>query len=396
MSIRPIHSLDDVRAIKAHPFEAYLCYTSVMHALETQEAKHPDGIALKYIQSADLDEPAQQWTYPQFLAQVRRTARLFQSLSGDQAPRVAFLLPAIPQAHFTLWGAEAVGIACPINYLLSEEHIADLLQAASVNVLVALGPRPELDIWSRVAGIRRRCPQLTHVLAVGAMAPTEGALDFDQAVAAQSDAPLPARAAMDDVAALFHTGGTTGSPKLAQHQHRNQLCAAAGAACMYGASERDVIVNGFPLFHVAGSFVYGLSMFLVGATVVLPTLLGMRSTDFVQRYWRFAEREKAMLLAAVPTVMSSLLTVPADGVDISRVRALLNGGSPLPAGSGGSVRAALRHSGAQHPRHDRMRRHHCHRTLCDAAHAGLGRLADSVRHGARRGCGGRAGARGRR
>lgn len=330
MSIRPIHSPDDVRAIEAHPFEAYLPYTSVMHALETQAAKHPDGIALKYIQSADLDEPAQQWTYPQFVALIRRAARLFQSLSGDQAPRVAFLLPAIPQAHFTLWGAEAVGIACPINYLLSEEHIAYLLQAASVNVLVALGPRPELDIWSRVAGIRRRCPQLTHVLAVGAMAPTEGALDFDQAVAAQSDAPLPARAAMDDVAALFHTGGTTGSPKLAQHQHRNQLCAAAGAACMYGASERDVIVNGFPLSHVAGSFVYGLSMFLVGGTVVLPTLLGMRSTDFVQRYWRFAEREKATLLAAVPTVMSSLLTVPADGVDISRVRALLTGGSPLP------------------------------------------------------------------
>ena len=124
-----------------------------------------------------------------------------------------------------------MGIACPINYLLSEEHIADLLQAASVNVLVALGPRPELGIWSRVAGIRRRCPQLTHVLAVGATAPTEGALDFDQAVAAQSDAPLPARAAMDDVAALFHTGGTTGSPKLAQHQHRNQLCAAARPAC---------------------------------------------------------------------------------------------------------------------------------------------------------------------
>ena len=120
-----------------------------MHALETQEAKHPDGIALKYIQRADLDEPAQHWTYPQFVALIRRAARLFQSLSGDQAPRVAFLLPAIPQAHFTLWGAEAVGIACPINYLLSEQHIADLLQAASVNVLVALGPRPELDIWGR-------------------------------------------------------------------------------------------------------------------------------------------------------------------------------------------------------------------------------------------------------
>ena len=43
MSIRPIHSLDDVRAIEAHPFEAYLPYTSVMHALETQAAKHPSA-----------------------------------------------------------------------------------------------------------------------------------------------------------------------------------------------------------------------------------------------------------------------------------------------------------------------------------------------------------------
>lgn len=330
MSIRPILSPDDVRMIEARPFEEYLPYTSVMHALESQAEKHPTGIALKYIRSADVDQPAEQWTYPQFVAQVRCTARLFQSLCGEEAPRVAFLLPAIPQAHFALWGAEAVGIACPINYLLSEEHIAELLQAAEVNVLVALGPHPELDIWSRVAGIRRRCPQLTHVLAVGGAGEADGAMDFDRAVAAQSDAPLDNRASIDDVAALFHTGGTTGSPKLAQHLHRNQLCAAAGAASMYGASAPDVIVNGFPLFHVAGSFVYGLSMFLVGATVVLPTLLGMRNTEFVQHYWRFAEREQATLLAAVPTVMSSLLTVAADDADISRVRALLTGGSPLP------------------------------------------------------------------
>ena len=330
MSIRPIHSLDDIRTIESQPFEQYLPYTSVMNALEVQADKHADRIALKYIKSDDLLEPAEQWTYAQFVAQVRRTARLFQSLCGAEKPRVAFLLPAIPQAHFTLWGAEAVGIACPINYLLGEEHIAELLHAAKVNVLVVLGPNPELDIWSRVAGIRQRVPQLKNVVVVGGAAQAGQELDFDQAVAAQSDAPLTTSASLDDVAALFHTGGTTGSPKLAQHQHRNQLCAAAGAACMYGASDQDVIINGFPLFHVAGSFVYGLSMFLAGATVVLPTLLGLRNTGFVSRYWSFTEREKATLLAAVPTVMSSLLTVPFEGVDLAPVRCLLTGGSPLP------------------------------------------------------------------
>ncbi|MGB3067931.1 MAG: AMP-binding protein [Ottowia sp.] len=330
MSIRPIQSVSDVTDIGSRPFEEYLPYRSVAHALQAQAERHPQRVALKYIRSADLAEPAEQWTYPQFAAQVRRAARLFQTLCGNEQPRVAFLLPAIPQAHFTLWGAEAVGIACPINYLLGEEHIAELLQAAKVNVLVALGPHPELDVWSRVAGIRQRYPQLKNVLVIGATAETGDATDFDAAVAAQSDAPLAVSPSIDDVAALFHTGGTTGSPKLAQHQHRNQLCAAGGAACMYGASERDVIINGFPLFHVAGSFVYGLSMFLVGATVVLPTLLGMRNTGFVQRYWDFAEREGATLLAAVPTVMSSLLAVSVGGADISRVRSLLTGGSPLP------------------------------------------------------------------
>ncbi len=330
MSIRPIHSLDDILAIESQPFEQYLPYSSVIDALEVQARKHADRIALKYIRSADLNEPADQWTYEQFVAQIRRTARLFQSLCGGETPRVAFLLPAIPQAHFTLWGAEAVGIACPINYLLGEEHISELLHAAKVNVLVVLGPNSELDIWSRVEGIRRRVPQLKNVLVVGGAGQSGQELDFDQAVAAQSDAPLGSVASLDDVAALFHTGGTTGSPKLAQHQHRNQLCAAAGAACMYGASDQDVIINGFPLFHVAGSFVYGLSMFLVGATVVLPTLLGLRNTGFVSRYWKFTERERATLLAAVPTVMSSLLSVSPDGVDLADVRCVLTGGSPLP------------------------------------------------------------------
>ena len=330
MTIRAITSAQDLAAIEAQPFEAWMPHHNVLAALEAQAQRHPSNVALSYVQSDDLDEPAIQWTYPQFVAQIRRTARLFQSLCGSQLPRVAFLLPSIPQAHFTLWGAESVGVACPINYLLSEEHIAELLRAASVNVLVVMGPHPELDIWSRVAGIRRLCPELAHLVVVGATADTGDAVDFDRVTSAQSDAPLAHGRAQDDVAALFHTGGTTGSPKLAQHQHRNQLCAAGGAACMYGADENDVIVNGFPLFHVAGAFVYGLSMFLAGATVVLPTLLGMRNTGYVRKYWQFAERERATLLATVPTVMSALMAVPVGTANISRVRCLLTGGSPLP------------------------------------------------------------------
>ena len=81
----------------------------------------------------------------------------------------------------------------------------------------------------------------------------------------------------DAIAAYFHTGGTTGAPKLALHTHRNQAFVARGAAAMYDLGPDDVLINGFPLFHVAGAFVYGLSVLSAGGTLLIPTRLGMRN-----------------------------------------------------------------------------------------------------------------------
>lgn len=307
-------------------------HQSVLAALEHSATLYPQRRALTYIASADPAVNATSWTYTRFMQDVRRAARLFQQLAGPGQPRVGMLLPAIPQAYFTLWGAEAVGMACPINYLLGEEHIAELINAANINILVALGPHPELDIWSRVARLRQLCPSLKHLVAAGGAEHAGNAADFDTLLAATSPDPVapgqPSRAG--DVVALFHTGGTTGQPKLAQHTHQNQLHVAWGAACMYGASEDDVMLNGFPLFHVAGSFVYGLSILLAGGEVVLPTLLGLRNAAFMKAYWTFVERHRVTLLASVPTVISTLLGTPQQGEDLSRVRCLLTGGSPLP------------------------------------------------------------------
>ncbi|HYF16491.1 MAG TPA: AMP-binding protein, partial [Ramlibacter sp.] len=221
---------------------------------------------------------------------------------------------------------EAAGVACPINFLLDPAHLAELVDAAGCNLLVALGPHADLDIWSRVPALVERCPRLKHVLAVGG-APDHA--DFAQALASAPELTDPPADA-HRLAALFHTGGTTGAPKLAQHTHGNQLQAAWGAAQLYAMDERDVILNGFPLFHVAGAFVYGLSALLSGAEVVLPTLLGMRNAAFVQRYWTFVARHGVTLLATVPTVIAAISSVDPAGASLSSVRALLTGGSPLP------------------------------------------------------------------
>jgi fatty-acyl-CoA synthase len=327
-----IASLADVELIESLPYERFMAHASIHAAMDDAATRHPERSALTFIEAAEDPTKTRRWTHREFMADVRRAANLFQSLAGAHEPRVAMLLPAIPQAYFTLWGAEAAGVVCPINYLLDGEHIAELIRASEANILVALGPNADLDIWSRVPGLRVRCPGLRHVLAVGGHLNTDDASDFDSALARHPGERLQRtpETRADALVALFHTGGTTGAPKLAQHSHGNQLHSGWSAAQMYAMTEHDVIVNGFPMFHVAGSIVYGLSSLLSGAEIVLPTLLGMRNPAFAARYWEFVERHRVTLLAAVPTVISTLLALDPKASDLTSVRALLTGGSPLP------------------------------------------------------------------
>jgi fatty-acyl-CoA synthase len=326
-----IASIDDVRRIEAGPYGAFLPHARVLDALEASAARHGARVALRAIDSPDPAAPTRTWTYAALLGEIRRAARLFRHLAGGEVPRVALLLPPIPEAHVALWGAEAAGIACPINFQLNAEHVDALVAACGAQVAVVLGPASDLDVWSRAEGLRAACPALRHVLAVPADRPLPdgGVDDWHAALAAHGDGPLEFPAATP-LAALFHTGGTTGAPKFVQHTQANQLHSAWGAACLFGTTERDVMLNGFPLFHVAGAFVYGLSTLLAGAELVLPTRLGLRHAALVARYREHVAKHGATLLAAVPTVMATLMGQSLGVGDLAPARALLTGGSPLP------------------------------------------------------------------
>jgi len=324
-----ISDAHDIARISARPYAEFMCHGSLFDALEESAQRHAGRKAITFIDTPDPAVPARTWSYAELMSQIRRTANLFHKLAGGEEPRIAMLLPPIPEAYFTLWGGETAGAVCSINYLLNAEHIGELIRAAGANIVVTLGPNAALDIWSRVPRLLADCPGVRHVLAVGG---APGYQDFAAEVAAMPGEALAFTRWIgpDTLAALFHTGGTTGAPKLAQHTHGNQLHSAWGAAQMYAMTEDDVILNGFPLFHVAGAFVYGLSALLSGSQIVLPTLLGLRNSDFVQRYWSFVEHHRVSLLAAVPTVIASLLNTEPGATRIGSVRALLTGGSPLP------------------------------------------------------------------
>jgi fatty-acyl-CoA synthase len=98
---------------------------------------------------------------------------------------------------------------------------------------------------------------------------------------------------------------------------------------MYELGPDDVLINGFPLFHVAGAFVYGLSALCAGGTILIPTRLGMRNRSFVGSIWQRVAKHRVTAIGGVPTVISALNAVAVDA-DISSLRVMLTGGSPLP------------------------------------------------------------------
>ena len=328
----PLRNLADIERFEAEkPFAERCGARSVYDVFAQSAASYPDQTALTMIMTGEADEAPREVSYRELFEGITRAANFLHQIAGPN-PGVAFVLPNLIETHFVLWGAETAGYAVPVNFLLKAEHIADLLRAADARVLVTLGPHPQLDIWEKAVEVAKRLPdvKLVQISAPDARVP-EGAIDFAAALKDQDGSRLSFASADkdDDVAAYFHTGGTTGAPKLVTHTHRNQIVAAFGGAALLDLTEEDRMTSGLPLFHVAGTILCALSPFMVGAGILILSPSGMRNPAMIRNFWRIIERYRVTVSGGVPTVMSALLTVPIDG-DLSSVRFNISGAAAAP------------------------------------------------------------------
>jgi fatty-acyl-CoA synthase len=155
-----------------------------------------------------------------------------------------------------------------------------MMRAVGSKVLVTIGPEAP-DLRSKAENIRKPVPSLAHIVTI--VAASGDAISLRTALRGRPSAPpstdlLPAA---EDVAASFHTGGTTGSPKVAQHLHRNQVFSAEALADSWQFDGTTRALNGLPIFHVAGSLLLGLSLLGRGGEVILPALKPSTS-----RHWQ--------------------------------------------------------------------------------------------------------------
>lgn len=349
MSTAPlIRTLQDIQQIESTPLSERDLPSSTFELIRRTAQASPEAAALSFILQGTGEETPLRLNYAELLGKITQTANAFHRLGLRPGKAVSFLLPNLPQTHYTIWGGEAAGIVNAINPLLDAEHIAELIHASDSELLVTLAPFPGTDLWDKVNALRDQLPELKAILCVDManLLPEpqrsalkaqrgplpEGVLDFDETIAACPADHLESGRliAADDIASYFHTGGTTGTPKLAPHSHGNEVAMAYSMNLVTRFGAGDVTLCGLPLFHVNGVIVTGLAAFIGGAEVLLATPQGYRNTTLIGNFWKVIERHKVSFFSGVPTIYAGLLQIPSEGHDLSSLKYALCGAAPMP------------------------------------------------------------------
>jgi fatty-acyl-CoA synthase len=335
----PVRSIEDVRRLEQTPLAEALTVRSTYEIFRNAAAAFGDKTALTFLRTADPADQPIRWSYAELLAGIHQTANMLHALGVGPEDAVAVLLPGCLEYHLALWGGEAAGIVQPLNPLLSDEKLVSLMTAGRAKVLIAYGSDEESGMWSKALRLRGQVPTLTTVLRVAPHdEPVGSAGDLPERVADFNAmcAHVPADRlasgrdiAPGDIAAYFHTGGTTGAPKLARHSHGAQVFTAWASVKLQGLKSSDVTINGYPLFHVAGVLPASLSALSAGVEVIIPTAQLMRNKQVLANYWRLVEKYRPTSLSAVPTVLAALANVPLNGADISSIKYCRTGAAVL-------------------------------------------------------------------
>jgi len=332
MELPSLRTAAELAAFEATPYADRIKAQSTYEALQLGAASDPEAAAICFLKNADPDEVPATISHAQFIARVRQSANLFHELGVGPNDVVSLLMPLLPQTFFALFGAQAAGIANPVNPLLSATQLTEILRAARTKVLVALGPVPGSDVWSKVQQIKAQLPELKAIVVVhGASDEAQAVYSFDAMLNQFPGDRLTSgrHIRADDVAGYFHTGGTTGTPKLVRHTHANQVYQAWAIALML-PFERGNLLFGLPLFHVGGALTQGLATLAGGNTLVVLAPAGWREPNAIRNVWRLVERYRPSIFGGVPTVLAAAIQVPVGGADISSIRCVSGGGSAIP------------------------------------------------------------------
>lgn len=342
-------SKDDITAINnAMPYEDRDRPATMYAFMKDVKDRFGSRPAISYQIFSGPKDAAETLTWDDFFARSVQAANLFRSLGVGEKDAVAFVLPNCNETAATVIGGMIAGIVNPVNPLLDATQIGAILRETKAKVVVTLKAFPKTDVAQKTAEAVALAPNVEHVIEVDLLRYVTGVKkmiiplirpknpvthnakvhQWDAAVGAQNTTLDFADSEGDRVAAYFHTGGTTGMPKVAQHRYSGMIYNGwIGDTLLF--TEEDNVICPLPMFHVFAVHVIMMAMISSGAHVVFPTPQGYRGDGVFDNFWKLIERWQITFVITVPTAISALMQRPVDA-DISSIKTAFSGSSPLP------------------------------------------------------------------
>lgn len=311
-------------------------------------SKFPNRNAVSYQLFSGPKDHAETLSWQDLHDKSVQTANLFRSLGVGPDDVVAYVLPNANETVLSFFGGAIAGIVNPINPLLDAEQIGAILRETNAKVVVTLRPFPKTDVADKTAEAVALAPNVKTVLEVDLHRYLTGLKkvivplirpkrsvqnqatykNFNEEIAKQPKTLQFADPQEDRVACYFHTGGTTGMPKVAQHKYSGMIYNGWLGHRML-LDENDNILCPLPLFHVFACHVIVMGAVTAGAHVIFPTPQGFRGEGVFDNIWKLVERWKVSFIIGVPTAISAMMQRPVDA-DISAVKSTFSGSAPLP------------------------------------------------------------------
>ena len=290
--------------------------TTVGDLLRAAAADAPDRIAV----FAGMPDPADRrtWTYAQLLADATTAA---QALLARFQPgnRIAVWAPNIPEWIILEMAAGLAGLVLvTVNPAYRSGELAYVLGQSRAAGLFHVPEFRGNPMASSVEAVRPDLPELRQVIS------------FAQWDAFMASAPA-APATLPDVtpahpAQIQYTSGTTGFPKGAHLHHRGIVNNAKFTAERFEVAPGDVWLNPMPLFHTGGCVLAAL-----GALWARATHIPVVAFD-PGLVLELIESQRVNVMGGVPTMLIAMMEHPDFARrDLSSLRAVLSGGSTVPA-----------------------------------------------------------------
>jgi long-chain acyl-CoA synthetase len=288
-----------------------------------------------------LEYRDRQITYAELRAEVDAVASGLMGLGVKPGTAIALYLPNTPYHPFVFFAVlKCGGRVVHLSPLDAERELAFKLRDSGARILVTTN----IGFMGLLAQKLKADGLVDHLIvgddrAFGPSAVPTTDMPADPAVLrfdklrADGAAKLPRRwpaAAVDDIAVLQYTGGTTGKPKGAMLTHAN-LSAACAIYKLWSDPQRlsqpgeDKVICVLPLFHI-----YALTSVMLRSLCEGNELL-LRVRFDVETTLNDIEVKKATAFPGVPTMWIALANTPGiDKRDFSSLRYAASGGAALP------------------------------------------------------------------